>query len=102
MIDRIPTTEILAAALVASKAPMWMVEKARAGEYDDYKNELTATPCMDLVRDLGTARLNDLRQRAIDGEFEAQKWESDEWAKNQANDPEIGPLIKAMGLGAKL
>lgn len=106
-----PTTEILAAALRSAGAPICMIEKAAAGEYDDYKAQNTATPCVDLVNDLANAasasfegpqrRLLALRERALKGEFDAQKWESDAWAKSMENDPEMGPILKSMGLDAK-
>ena len=102
-----PTTERLAAALRSAGAPSCMIEKAEAGEYDDYKAKNTATPCVDLVRDLALAasaafdaRLIVLHERALNGEFDAQKWESDAWAKSMKDDPEMGPILKAMNLQA--
>lgn len=106
MSEQIPTAKILAAALRSAGAPVCMIEKAEAFEYDDFKATHTATPCLDLLRDLEVAaaasfekparRLTALRERALKGEFDAQKWESDAWAKSMANDPELGPLLKMM------
>jgi hypothetical protein len=47
----IPTTERLARALEAALCPSWMIDRARAGYYDDFKSDL-ALPCMQLVADL--------------------------------------------------
>lgn len=98
-----PTTEILVDALFAAAAPQFMIAKAQAGEYDDYKAQNTATPCVDLVNDLGKAATENgnmallaLRDRAMKGEFDAQPWESDAWAKSMESDPEMGPLLKQM------
>jgi len=83
-----------------------MIHKAEAGEYDDYKAKYTATPCVDLVNALAIAasaafpkparRLLALRERALKGEFDAQKWESDAWAERMKNDPEVGPMLGMM------
>jgi hypothetical protein len=56
-----------------------MITAARAGCYDDFKSE-SATPIMDLVRDLRQAGLTHLAQRAMDGEFDATQEESEAWA----------------------
>jgi len=77
-----PTTERLAAALEAAAAPAAMIERARAGYYDDYKSEL-ATPCIQLVHDLGAAGLKELQDRAIDGEFDGTREESDAWFQSE-------------------
>lgn len=77
--ERIPTTERLAKAMEKEGCPDWMVTKAREGYYDDYKSSI-ATPCIQLVDDLALVARPLLRARALRGEFDAQKWESDEWA----------------------
>lgn len=96
--ERIPTSEKLARALEAAGAPAHFVAKARNADYDDYRSTVTATPCVDLVRDLGRLGLTDLRARAMAGEFDAQQWESDAWAESMKNDPEVGPMLKTLGL----
>jgi hypothetical protein len=73
------TTERLAKALESANAPKAMITAARAGCYDDFKSE-SATPIMDLVRDLRQAGLTHLAQRAMDGEFDATQEESEAWA----------------------
>lgn len=108
--DRTPTTARLAKALEEAGAPDSMVRAARGGRYDDYKCEESATPCVDLVNHLAALtntpqfavneKIVDLRARAMKGEFDAQKWESDEWARSVEADPEMGPLLKALGLRA--
>jgi hypothetical protein len=95
--DQTPTTERLAKALEEAGAPQKMIDAARAGRYDDYKSE-SPTPCVDLVCDLASAGLDHLRARAMAGEFDAQKWESDAWAESMKDDPEVGPILRDMGL----
>lgn len=73
------TSERLAAALEAANAPKAMVTAARAGCYDDFKSE-SPTPIMDLVRDLRQCGLTHLADRAIAGEFDATREESEAWA----------------------
>lgn len=78
--ERIPTTEKLAKAMESHSCPPEMIKKAREGYYDDYKSSI-ATPCIQLVSDLVDAGKYVLAEKAKQGEFDAQKWESDEWAK---------------------
>lgn len=86
------TTAKLARALAEIPGmPKWMITKAVDGFYHDYLSPL-AMPELQLVADLRSmarhpstkkdARplLKDLAQRVIDGEFDATKAESDEWA----------------------
>jgi hypothetical protein len=77
--DRTPTTEKLAKALEEAGAPEEMITHARAGYYDDYKSDVAA-PIAYLVQDARTAGLTTIAERAIDGDFDAQGWEADEWA----------------------
>jgi hypothetical protein len=80
-----PTTERLATALEAAGAPPGMVDRARAGYYDDFKSEL-ATPCIQLVADLRAAGLDELAARAIDGEFDGTPEESAAWFEAEGKD----------------
>lgn len=82
MTDPMPTTERLAAALVAASAPPAMIVRARDGYYDDFKSDLEL-PCIQLVEDLQQAGLMDLRQRAIDGEFDGTPEESEHWMQTE-------------------
>ena len=90
-------TEKLLAALRENNAPPWLIILAENNAYHDFKSE-SATPCVDLVRDLEKAGLHNLARRAMNGEFDATKEESDSWAKEMAIDPEMGPLLKKLGL----
>ena len=74
------TMERLAKALEDANAPKAMIVAARAGCYDDFKSG-SATPCMDLVRDLQQAGLTSLAERAMNGEFDSTREESAEWAR---------------------
>ena len=64
-----------------------MAEKAANGLYHDFLSPL-ATPAIVLNFDLleasiyGNKQANELRLRFINGEFDATKEESDEWAKS--------------------
>lgn len=73
-----PTTERLAVALVQAGAPVAMIERARAGFYDDYKSEL-AMPISQLIVDARKLGLTDIARRAINGEFDATQAEGDAW-----------------------
>jgi hypothetical protein len=79
--NTIPTTERLACALEAAGAPQDMIARARGGFYDDFKSDL-ATPIVQLVQDAHAIGLKDIAQRAMKGEFDATKEESDAWAQS--------------------
>jgi hypothetical protein len=79
--EHIPTTERLARALEEAKAPQDMIARARAGYYDDFKSQ-DATPIVRLVEHANLHGLYDIADRAIDGEFDATKEESDEWMRS--------------------
>jgi hypothetical protein len=79
--ERQPTTERLAKALEEAGAPADMVEKARAGLYDDYKSDL-GTPLIALVNDAARAGLQDIYRRAREGEFDAEPWEAKAWGQS--------------------
>ena len=78
--SKIRTSEKLAQVLHAAGL-LEMERKARAFYYDDYKSDI-ATPCIQLVADLTAAGRLDLAERAKAGEWDAQPWESDEWASS--------------------
>ena len=91
----LPTTEKLARALEAEKDPRLeqMIERARAGYYDDYKSELTF-PIRTLVEDLGDLGKWDLVRRAMAGEFDATREESDEWARSPEGQETFRALLE--------
>jgi hypothetical protein len=100
-----PTTERLAKVLEAAQAPAEMIARARDGYYDDYKSEL-ATPIPQLVNDCREAGLNDIAQRAIDGEFDATREEGDAWFRNEGapllmEDIKRNKRSKPKGFGVK-
>lgn len=78
----ISTKEKLARALMEANASAQMVERARAGFYDDYESP-SATPIANLVRDLQLVGLGDLAARAVNGEFDGTREEAEAWAKSQ-------------------
>lgn len=79
------TTEKLARALIIEGAPAQMVAAARAGRYDDFKSE-SATPIIDLVKDLQRLGLRGLALRAMNGDFDASKEESAAWFEREGKD----------------
>ena len=92
--DREHTTAVLARALEAIPGvPPAMIERARTGYYHDYLSPL-ATPEMQLVADLralasapATPRnsrplLRNLVTAVINGQYDASKEESEEWARS--------------------
>lgn len=96
MEERIATTERLARALEGAKAPPQMIERARAGYYDDFKSD-SAAPILRLVTDCLSNKLSDVALRAKNGEFDAQDWEGDEWAQSAEGHTtfaEFGHLFK--------
>lgn len=76
------TKERLAKALETNNAPNWMIANARNGVYDDFES-LSATPIGLLVADCRKFGLNELAQRAIDGEFDSTKEEADAWYRRE-------------------
>lgn len=99
MTEQIPTTEKLAAALEKAGMPVAIIVAARTGFYDDFHENGHTFPQMALVNALtavGTPAARAFRKRAIDGEFDAQKWESDAWAAKQTG--ETGKIIDDLGM----
>jgi hypothetical protein len=95
----LPTTERLARELARAGAPQQMVVQALAGYYDDYKSPLAA-PGVQLLADLREAGLPDLAERAIGGEFDATKEESDAWAKSEEGREAFAQLLGGGGVPA--
>ena len=96
----VPTRERLAReieALARSQqdeglAPM--IERARAGYYDDYASPL-ATPCVALVADFRLLGYEGMARKAMDGRWDGTTAEAEAWAARQT-DPEIVNVLKAM------
>ena len=77
------TKDFLAQELEKAGLPE-MAEKAREGYYHDFLSP-PAMPCQQLAADLleiGTVAALSLRRRHINGEFDANTEESEEWAKS--------------------
>lgn len=79
---RMPTTDKLAQALSSAGAPEIMIQRANEGYYDDFKSN-EAWPIQRLVSDARSFGLSDIAERAKDGEFDAQQWEADGWARSR-------------------
>jgi len=89
------TKDILAAELLKAELP-FMAERAAAGYYHDYLSPL-AMPCMQLAEDLaksGTPSALALRARHLNGEFDATKEESDDWAASPDGQDAFSRLVR--------
>lgn len=95
---RIPTRERLARDLERAGAPPYMIAKARAGAYDDYLSDSPA-PIHDLVHDARAHHLGAIAQAAIDGQYDAQPWESAEWASSDEGQAFFAALVQASDEG---
>lgn len=90
------TKDKLAAELRKADLPE-MAAKADTGYYHDFLSPL-ATPCLQLAADLlaaGTPAALGLRERHFNGEFDATKAESDEWAESADGKAAIHRLVQA-------
>lgn len=96
------TKDMLAAALTAVELTD-MAARAATGYYHDFLSPLDM-PETELVNDLtvaaqtgkgiGKAAILELRKRVINGDFDASKEESDEWAKSPEGQATFGKLLK--------
>ncbi len=87
------TTQKLVAALRAAGATEVMIRKAEAAQYDDYLAD-SAFPISDLVNDCRKQGLLAIANRAIDGEFDATKEESDAWAASEDGQAAFRELVQ--------
>lgn len=79
------TKERLATELEKAGAPEWMIKNARNGQYDDFESG-HAAPITRLVEDAHSVRLHDIAARAVDGEFDSTKEESEAWFEREGKD----------------
>jgi hypothetical protein len=95
------TYQVLAAEL-AMLGLTEMAEEAEKGTYHDYLSPFP-TPELRLVRDLAVVatkfpekatEIMALRRRVIDGDFDASKEESDEWAKSPEGQETFSKLLR--------
>lgn len=80
-------------ALRAAKAPQEMIDAALEGRYDDFKSD-HATPMVLLVQELRERGLEDIAQRAISGEFDGTKADSDAWAASAEGKETFAELVE--------
>ncbi len=74
-----------------------LARRAETGEFDDFSTAHVCGPTA-LYNELMQAGLTKFARRVADGEFDASKEESEEWARSQT-DPEVVGLMDAMGIG---
>lgn len=79
------TKEKLAKALKEAGAPLSMITLAEQGHYDDYESDL-ANPISQLVADCFKLKLEDMAHRAMNGDFDATKEESEAWFQKEGKD----------------
>ena len=75
-----------------------MADQAAEGYYHDFLSPL-ATPCLQLAEDLamaGTPEALALRARHLNGEFDATREESDEWANGPDGHSAIASLLHSL------
>lgn len=90
------TKDILATELVKALLPE-MAMKASTGYYHDFLSPLDA-PCLELAADLaksGTPATLALLRRHLNGEFDATKEESDDWAESLDGQAAFKSLLKS-------
>lgn len=85
------STEKLVAALREARAPAALVARAEAGEFHDFDSQ-SATPIIDLVNICRTYGLHSIVSRAISGEFDATREESEAWARSPEGQETIRQL----------
>lgn len=83
----------LMAALRAAEAPQQMIDAALDGRYDDYKSD-HATPMVLLVQEARARGLEGIAQRAISGEFDGTKADSDAWAASAEGKETFAELVE--------
>lgn len=76
------TKDKLAKALKEANAPKWMIDRALIGYYDDFEGTI-AMPIVVLVNDCHDNGLEDIADRAKDGEFDSTKEEAEEWFRTE-------------------
>jgi hypothetical protein len=90
------TKDILANELRKAGLPD-MAGKAATGYYHDFLSPL-AMPCIQLAEDLakaGTPEALALRARHLNGEFDATKEESDDWAAGPEGQETFSRLVRS-------
>ena len=93
------------AAMSAEHAPKYeaFAKRAETGEFDDYADTYVC-PITQLHGELHAAGFTKFAARVADGEFDATKEESDEWARSPSGQDAAKHLSPAMRdvLGLKL
>lgn len=90
------STEKLLIDLAASEAPDWIIQKAKAGVYNDYDSPL-ATPIIELVKDAEKAHLPQIAKRARAGAYDGTWAEGDAWMEREGNNLLTPEERKALG-----
>ena len=78
------TKERLVEALRDAGSPIWIINDAREGRFDDFDG-WSAFPIRDLVETAKADGLKDIAKRAREGEFDSTREEAVEWFKNNRN-----------------
>ena len=76
------STQILLDDLKKYHAPSFIIAKAIREEYNDFLSP-SPTPIMDLVHDAFAANLPKIMEYAMEGKYDATKYEADEWMQRE-------------------
>jgi len=76
------TKECLVEALREAEAPIWIINEAREGRYDDFDG-WSATPIMDLIDTCKANGLSNIAARARQGEFDSTHEDAVQWFKSK-------------------
>ena len=74
------TKDRLVEALRDAKSPIWIINEAREGRFDDFDGWSTF-PIRDLVDTAKANGMKDIAARAREGEFDSTREEAVEWFK---------------------
>lgn len=89
------TTEKLASALAEQHLPDELIERARAGEFDDFKSPHIA-PQHALIDELQKVEYQgDLYERIARGEFDGTAEESKSWIESEDGQAALGDLLSS-------
>jgi len=87
------STRELIKVLQDADAPREFIDRARRGDFHDFKSQ-SATPINDLIAVCHKYGLNEIAQKAMEGEFDATQEEADEWTKSDEYKEIISRLAK--------
>jgi hypothetical protein len=73
-----------------------LIRRAKKDRFHDFKSD-SATPCVDLVMQLRAAGFEEMAKRAMEGEFDAGREESEAWAQSPEGIETFNQLLGGRG-----